>query len=113
MACLGLYGMAAFTTERRTKEIGIRKVFGSSVPGIVMLLSRELIALSVVANLIAWPLAYIMMNKWLESFPFRTDINAGLFLGAGLVMLLIGFVTVSYWSIRAGLANPARSLRYE
>jgi putative ABC transport system permease protein len=113
VACLGLYGMAAFTTERRTKEIGIRKVFGSSVPGIVMLLSRELIALSVVANLIAWPLAYIMMNKWLESFPFRTDINAGLFLGAGLVMLLIGFVTVSYWSIRAGLASPARSLRYE
>jgi putative ABC transport system permease protein len=113
VACLGLYGMATFTAERRTKEIGIRKVFGCSVPGIVILLNREFIVLSVIANVIAWPMAYLLMREWLASFPFRTDMGVGLFVSAGLLMLLIGFLTVSWESIRAGLSKPARSLRYE
>jgi putative ABC transport system permease protein len=113
IACLGLFGIATFTTERRTKEIGIRKVLGSSVAGIVYVLSRELIVISLVANLIAWPAAYFIMQRWLQEFPFHMSMGIWSFLAAAVLMLLIGFGTVSYLSIKAGLADPVRALRYE
>jgi putative ABC transport system permease protein len=113
IAMLGLFGIATFTVERRTKEIGIRKVLGSSVPGIVLLLSRELFLLSLVANVIAWPVAYLMMQRWLQDFPFRDPMNPLLFVSATLLMLLISFATIAYQSIKAGLANPVNALRCE
>ena len=113
IACLGLFGIATFTTERRTKEIGIRKVLGSSVPGIVYVLSRELIVISLVANLIAWPAASFIMYRWLQEFPFHASLSAWTFVVAALLMMVVGFGTVSFLSVRAGLADPVRALRYE
>jgi len=113
IACLGLFGIATFTTERRTKEIGIRKVLGSSVPGIVYVLSRELIVISLVANLIAWPVASFIMYRWLQEFPFHANLSVWSFAAAALLMMLVGFGTVSFLSVRAGLADPVRALRYE
>jgi putative ABC transport system permease protein len=113
IASLGLFGIASFTVERRTKEIGIRKVLGSSVAGLVFLLSRELIVLGLVASLIAWPVAWILMNRWLEEFPLRTEMGPWIFIVASGMMLAIGFATVSIQSIRAGLADPAETLRCE
>jgi putative ABC transport system permease protein len=113
IACLGLFGIASFTVERRTKEIGIRKILGSSVAGIVLLLSRELFLLSLVANLIAWPMAYLMMGRWLQDFPFRGSMSPMIFLSAAALMLLISFVTIAFQSIKAGLANPVEALRCE
>ncbi len=113
VACLGLVGLASFAAEQRTKEIGIRKVLGASVPGIVKLLSREFLALVLLANLIAWPVAYFIMKKWLEDFAYRIDINALPFLAGAVVALLIALLTVSFQTIKAALANPVEALRYE
>jgi putative ABC transport system permease protein len=113
IACLGLFGIATFTTERRTKEIGIRKVLGSSVGGIVYVLSRELIVISLVANLIAWPAASYLMYRWLQEFPFHANLSVWNFVAAALLMAAVGFGTVAFLSIRAGLADPVRALRYE
>ena len=113
IACLGLFGIATFTTERRTKEIGIRKVLGASVSGLVFLLSRELIALSAIAGVLALPIAYLIMRRWLESFPYRLDMDPLIFAGAAVLMMLIGFATVSFHSIRAALRNPVHALRCE
>ncbi len=113
VACLGLVGLASFAAEQRTKEIGIRKVLGASVPGIVNLLSREFLKLVLLANLIAWPVAYFIMKKWLEDFAYRIDINALPFLVGAVVALLIALLTVSFQTIKAALANPVEALRYE
>jgi len=113
IACLGLFGLAAFTAEQRTKEIGIRKVLGATISNIVSMLSKEFIILVVVANVIAWPVAYYIMNKWLEDFVYRTDIGIGVFLLAGFMVLLIALITVSFQAIKAATANPVKSLRYE
>ncbi len=113
IACLGLFGMASFTAEQRTKEIGIRKILGASVPNVVSLLSREFTKLVLISNIIAWPIAYFVMNWWLQSFAYRTKIGIWIFLGSAVLALVIAFVTVSYQSIKAALTNPADALHYE
>lgn len=113
VSCLGLFGLASFTSEQRTKEIGIRKVLGASVSGIVILLSRKFTKWVVIASLIAWPIAYFAMNRWLQNFVYRTSIGWWTFLLAGGLALVITFITVSYQSIKAALGNPVDSLRYE
>ena len=113
IACLGLYGLASFMAEQRTKEIGIRKVVGATTGGIVYLISKDLTKMVVLANAIAWPAAYLLMRSWLSSFPYRINITVLTFLLSGVVVLLIGLATVAYQSIKAGLTDPVRSLKYE
>ncbi|MGH7600957.1 MAG: ABC transporter permease, partial [bacterium] len=113
IACLGLLGLAAFTAERRTKEIGIRKVLGASVSGVVALLSKEFLQLVLLANLMAWPVAYFATKKWLEDFAYRMDLGITTFLLAAATALLIAFVTVSLQAIKAAMTNPIEALRYE
>ncbi|HTY37611.1 MAG TPA: ABC transporter permease [Bacteroidota bacterium] len=113
IACSGLVSLAAFTAERRTKEIGVRKVLGASTSGIVALLTREYLILVLLANLLAWPVAYVVMNRWLQDFAYRVDIGVATFLVAGLVSALIAMLTVSYHALRAAGANPVEALRYE
>lgn len=113
IACMGLYGLSLYTAQRRTKEVGIRKVLGASVHGVIILLSREFIKWVLVANIIAWPVAYYLMNKWLQTFAYRIDINLGTFVIAGSIALLIAFATICFQTIKAARANPVQSLRYE
>jgi len=113
LACLGLLGLTAFVVERRTKEIGIRKVLGASVVSIVVLLSGQFVRLVVVAFVVATPLAYLSANRWLEDFAFRVDLSWGIFVMAGVLALAIACLTISYQSIRAALTNPVETLRYE
>lgn len=113
IACLGLFGLATFNTLQRVKEIGIRKVLGASVPGILMLLSKEIVVLIVVANLIAWPLAWYFMDMWLGSFAFHITLNPLVFIGAAVAAVLLALVTVSTQTIRAAMTNPSNTLRYE
>jgi putative ABC transport system permease protein len=113
IACLGLFGLAAFTAEQRTKEMGVRKVLGASVSSLVALLTRESLLLVLIANLLAWPFAFFIMNKWLETFAYRIDIGMSVFLVAGILALLIALATVSTQAIRAARANPVEALRNE
>lgn len=113
IACLGLFGLVAFITERRTKEIGIRKVMGASIKEIVFLLSKEFSKWVLLANIIAWPLAYYFMENWLKEFAYRIDIPVLLFPLSGLGVLLVSLLTVSSLTFRAARANPAKSLKYE
>jgi putative ABC transport system permease protein len=113
VACLGLFGLASFTAEKRTKEIGIRKVLGSSVGGIVVLLSKELTVLVLLANLIAWPVAWFLLRDWLEKFAYRTEIHLSSFVLGGLAALVIAWLTVSWQALKAALLDPAEALRYE
>nr|MBP6619265.1 ABC transporter permease [Leadbetterella sp.] len=113
VACLGLFGLVTFTTEQRFKEIGIRKVLGSSVPQIVGLLSKDFLKLIVVSFLIAFPLGYYVMQNWLQDFEYRTELQWWVFVVAGLVTVLIAFITISYRSIQAALMNPVKSLKTE
>jgi len=113
IACLGLFGLAAFTTEQRTKEIGIRKTLGSSVPGIIGLLLEKLTKWVIIANLIAWPVAWFVMQKWLQNFVYRATLQVWIFLLAGVITLITAFLTVSYQSIKAAVSNPVKALRYE
>ena len=113
IACLGLFGLSSFTAERRTKEIGIRKVLGSSVSGIVVLLSKQFIMLVIISIIISVPIAFFLMKKWLENFAYRTEINVWIFLVAGVIAFLISVITVSFQAIKAANANPVKSLRYE
>lgn len=113
LACLGLFGLIAFTAERRTKEIGIRKVMGASVYSVVRLISREYVVLVAAANLAAWPAAYVIMSRWLDNFAYRTPISPWIFAAAGGLSLLLSILTVSWQSIRVGLADPVASLRSE
>lgn len=113
IACMGLFGLALFSTIQRAKEIGIRKVLGASVSGIVMILSKEFTGWVLLANVIAWPVAYYASNRWLEQFAYRIDITLWVFLASGMFALVIAVFTVCYQSIRAALANPVESLRYE
>jgi putative ABC transport system permease protein len=113
IACLGLFGLAAFAAERRTKEIGIRKVLGASTASVVALLTKEFVKLVLMANIVAWPIAYFAMNRWLQEFAYRIDIGVLTFVLAGSVTLVIALLTVSFQSLRAALANPVEALRYE
>ncbi|MDH5384187.1 MAG: FtsX-like permease family protein, partial [Candidatus Aminicenantes bacterium] len=112
-ACLGLFGLASFTAEQRTKEIGIRKILGASVSQIAVLLSREFTKWIVVANIIAWPIAYYVMTQWLQNFAYKINLDFFTFLVAGALALFIGLISVSFQTIRAATANPVDSLRYE
>lgn len=113
IACLGLLGLTFFTAEQKRKEIGVRKVLGASVAGIVQSVSFEFIKLVIIANLIAWPVSYYLMNMWLEGFAYRTSFDLFVFIESGLIALSIAFVTISYTVLRSALANPVKSLRYE
>jgi putative ABC transport system permease protein len=113
ISCLGLFGLSAFTVERRFKEIGIRKVLGASVGSITALLSREFMQLALVAMLVAAPVAYYLMHQWLSDFAYRIQLSWTLFAIAGAILAFIAFATVSFQSIRAALTNPVKSLRGE
>jgi putative ABC transport system permease protein len=113
IACLGLVGMAAFTTEQRTKEIGIRKVLGASSAKLVFILNRDMGKFILIANVIAWPLAYLAAGRWLRDFAYRTSIPLWVFGAAAGLVLIVGILTTSYHSVRAASADPVRSLRYE
>jgi putative ABC transport system permease protein len=113
ISCLGLFGLAAYTAERRTREIGIRKVLGASVSGIAGLISKDFLQLVLLSCLIAFPLAYWQMHDWLKKYQYRIDINLWVFVIAGLTAVLIALVTVSFQSIKAAIAKPVKSLRSE
>ena len=113
VACLGLFGLAAFMVQSRTKEIGVRKVLGASTSHLVMLLSREFILLILLANLIAWPIAYYLMRDWLSGFAYQTNLNVLPFIASAIMALIIAFGTVSLQTIRAARSNPIDALRDE
>jgi putative ABC transport system permease protein len=113
IACLGLFGLATYAAEQRVKEIGIRKVLGASVSNIVGMLSKDFLKLVVIAAIIAFPVAWWGMNKWLEDFAYRIRISWWIFIAAGVVAVLIAMITVSFKAIKAALANPVRNLRNE
>jgi len=113
IACLGLFGLASYSIEQRTKEIGIRKVLGASVPNIYLLLSQDILKLVLIAAIISWPISYYSMNDWLENFAFRIGFNHFSFLFAGLIALIIALGTVTTQTIKAATVNPVRSLKYE
>jgi len=113
IACLGLFGLAAFTSEQRTKEIGVRKGMGASSRDIARLLLKTYIKLLIIGNLISWPLGYIAMNRWLQNFAYRINLGLGIFLIAGLISLFLVLIAVGTQTIKASLTDPAESLRYE
>jgi ABC-type antimicrobial peptide transport system permease subunit len=113
ISCLGLFGLATFTAQVKTKEIGIRKVLGASVSGIVELLSKDFLKLVIIAIVVATPVAWLAINKWLDGFAYRTNISWWVFATAGILALLIALITISFQAIKAALANPVKSLRSE
>ena len=113
IACLGLYGLTAFTVEARTREIGIRKSIGASQADIFRLLIKAFVKWVLIANLIAWPLAYWFNQQWLKEFPYRVNMDAGIFIMAGLAALIIALATVCWKARNAARANPVDALRYE
>ena len=113
IACLGLVGLSSYTAERCRKEIGVRKVLGASGPGLVALLSHEYFRLVIVAIVVAWPVAYIAMNAWLEGFAYRVDLDWTTFILAGALAMAIALLTVSFQAVRAATANPVEALRME
>ena len=113
IACLGLFGLAAYTTQQKTKEIGVRKVLGASVSSIVIKLLRQFTKWVILANIIAWPLGYFIMKNWLQNFAYRIDLNPSYFILSGFITLLIAIITVSYLTINAANRNPIKSLKYE
>lgn len=113
ISCLGLFGLAAYTAQMRTKEIGVRKVLGSSVSGIIELLAKDFVKLVLIAILIATPIAWYLMNAWLKEFAYKINLGWNVFVFAGLIALAIALVTISFQSIKAAIANPVKSLRTE
>jgi ABC-type antimicrobial peptide transport system permease subunit len=113
ISCLGLFGLASFMAQRRFKEIGIRKVLGASTSDIVVKLSKEFLLLVLGANILAWPIASIAMNKWLQSFSYRTTMSVGIFIFSALLALAIAIGTVIYQSVKAATTNPVDAIRYE
>ncbi|MBO9200491.1 MULTISPECIES: ABC transporter permease [Niastella] len=113
VSCLGLFGLASYSAERRFKEIGIRKVLGASVQGVVLLLSKQFMRLVLIANLIAWPIAWLVLDRWLQDYAYRINISGWVFVIAGIASLFIALITVSMQAIKAAIANPVKSLRSE
>jgi putative ABC transport system permease protein len=113
IGCLGLFGLVSYAAEQRTKEIGIRKVLGAKVTGIVTMLSRDFAKLVLIAALIAYPLAWWAMDQWLQSFAYRISISLWVFALAGIIAIVIALITVSFQAIKAAIANPVKSLRSE
>jgi putative ABC transport system permease protein len=113
ISCVGLFGLSVFSVERRTKEIGVRKVLGAS-PGIIAaLVSRDFLRLVVVALIVAIPAVWIGADKWLQRYPYRVTVSVWVFAGVGLAVMMIALATVSFQAVRAGMANPVKSLRVE
>ena len=113
ISCLGLFGLAAYTAERRTKEIGIRKVLGATVTGVAGLLSKDFLRLVVVSCFIAFPLAWWIMYNWLLNYEYRIAMSWWIFIIAGLLAILVALFTISFQAIKAAMANPVKSLRSE
>ncbi|HPW61875.1 MAG TPA: hypothetical protein PLJ13_06240, partial [Cyclobacteriaceae bacterium] len=113
IACLGLLGLTAFMTGQRKKEIGVRKVLGASVSGIIMLLSKDFSRLILIAFILVVPLAWYAMNQWLADFAYQVNISPFVFVGAGLVVLIIAFTSVFYQALKAAIVNPSETLRNE
>lgn len=113
VGCMGLFGLAAYAAERRTKEIGIRKVLGASVHGLIVLLSKDFLKLVLISLIIAWPIAWYFMNKWLQDFAYRINISLWIFVVGGIIALLIAMLTVAYQGLKAAIANPLKNLRTE
>ena len=113
ISCLGLFGLAAYTAERRIKEIGIRKVLGASVSGLAGLLSKDFLKLVIISCVLAFPVAWLFINNWLQGYQYRVTINLWIFILAGTAALLIALATVSFQAIKAALMNPVKSLRSE
>jgi len=110
---MGLFGLASFLADQRTKEIGVRKVLGASVTQIIKILSLDFVKWVIVANVIAWPACWFIMDKWLQKFAFRTNIGIVVFLISGLLALIIALVTVIFHTYRAASSNPVKALKYE
>ncbi len=113
ISCLGLIGLSSLMTIQRTKEIGVRKVLGASIQSLLVLLSKEFLKWVIIANVIALPIAYYLMNKWLQDFAYRINISWWVFVLSGGIALVIALATVSFQAIKAATANPVKSLRYE
>jgi putative ABC transport system permease protein len=113
ISCLGLFGLAAYTAERRIKEIGIRKVLGASVSGLAALLSKDFLRLVIISCFIAFPLGFWFVSKWLQGYQYRINIDWWVFAAAGISALIIALATVSFQAIKAALMNPVKSLRSE
>ena len=113
ISCMGLFGLAAFMAQQRTKEIGIRKVLGATVADITSMLSKDFLKLVLIALVIAAPIAWYFMNQWLEDFAYRTTISWWIFIVAGLAAVVITLCTISFQAIKAALVNPVKSLRSE
>ena len=113
ISCLGLFGLASFITQQRTKEIGIRKILGASVINILQLLSKEFIILVTLSNIIAWPLAYYFMNKWIQNFVYHTNISIFVFVLSAFLAIIVTLSKVSIQAVKAATTNPVDSLKYE
>ena len=113
ISCIGLFALITFVAVNRTKEIGVRKVLGASNSKIVMLLSKDFIKWALIANIIAWPIAWYLMNKWLYNFAYKIEIGIIPFVVTGITVLLIALLTISIQTVKAALANPVDSLRSE
>jgi ABC-type antimicrobial peptide transport system permease subunit len=113
ISCLGLFGLATFTAAQRSKEIGVRKVLGASVPNIAALLSNDFLKLVGIAMLVAFPVAWLLINQWLQGFAYKIDIEWWMFALAAVLTICIALLTISYQIVKAALANPVRSLRSE
>ncbi len=113
IACMGLLGLTFYTTEQRRKEIGVRKILGATIPNIIQDISEEFLKLVLIANIIAWPVSYLFVNKWLSSFPYKVEINITVFITAGLIALAISLITIGYTVMRSATNNPIDCIRYE
>jgi hypothetical protein len=113
ISCLGLFGLSMFVSQQKTKEIGIRKTLGASVPNVVSMLSKEFLKWVLIANLFAWPAAYLVMDKWLQRFAYHTELGWWIFASSGALALVIALITVSWQAIKAATVNPVKSLKYE
>jgi len=113
ISCMGLFGLISSVTERRTKEVGIRKILGGSFSNILYVLTRDFLIPVCIANLIAWPVAYLIMGKLLQNYVYRIDIHWWIFVAATLTVIAIAVATVSFQAVKAALANPVNALRHE
>ena len=113
IACLGLLGLATFSAQQRVKEIGVRKVLGASVPHVVALLSKDFLKLVLIALVLAVPVAWYLMNEWLKDFAYRVNIEWWIFIVAGIIAIIIAFLTISTQAIKAAISSPVKSLRTE